>query len=192
MELRGGFGMEKLRGRSVVDKYFYLRSERRQHPELFKLHTWNRKHSESLRGEKHCIYFTFSKSSQGAVNLAAQKQLSESRGMRGEGDRGWREKRDEESETQRQFGLIMLIFPSSAKQKHPGTFRHTTGDQSLLSFSFSPHRVSLQAKSNISLFTAGACLPIAPFSLYISYGIKLDSFVGTIIGSDEDTLLKSG
>lgn len=102
------------------------------------------KNTVSLRG-RTLIYFTLSKSNRGAVNLAAQKQLSESRGMRGrKRQRVEREKGDEESETQRQFGLIMLIFfPSSAKQKHPGTFRHTTGDQSLLSFSFSPHRVFL-------------------------------------------------
>lgn len=40
------------------------------------------KNTVSLRG-KTLIYFTFSKSNWGAVNLAAQKQLSESRGMRG-------------------------------------------------------------------------------------------------------------
>lgn len=40
------------------------------------------KNTVSLRS-KTLIYFTFSKSNWGAVNLAAQKQLSESRGMRG-------------------------------------------------------------------------------------------------------------
>lgn len=76
------------------------------------------KHNVSLRGIP-LIYFTFYKSNWGAFNLAAQKQLSESCAMRGERGRGWREKRDEESETQRQFGLIMLIFPLLPNKNTP-------------------------------------------------------------------------
>lgn len=55
-----------------------------------------------------------------------------------------------ESEIQRQFGLIMLIFPSPAKQRHPGTFRHTSKDHLQLHFSLTPQWISLEANPIIS------------------------------------------
>lgn len=126
-----GFEGENLHDRFVVGKYCYLYSEYVEP-----------KNTIYLRG-KSLIYFTLSKSNWGAVNLAAQKQLSECRGMRGrKRQRVEGEKRRREWDTKAVWAHY-VDFSSTAKQRHPGTFRHTTGDQSQLSFSFSPHRVSV-------------------------------------------------
>lgn len=121
------------------------------------------KNTKYLRGKT--LYFTLSKSNWGAVNLAAQRQLSESHWMRGrKKQREEREERRKEWDTKAVWAHY-VDFPSSAKQRHPGTFRHITVDQSLLSFSFTPQSFFTD-KSNNSLLTAGKCLPIASAFIY--------------------------
>lgn len=69
----GILGLEKkLQDTFVVEQYYYL------HPEQFKVMPKKCPLAGKMR-----LQFTFSISSRGAVNLAVQKQLSESRGMRG-------------------------------------------------------------------------------------------------------------
>ena len=65
------------------------------HPHFFKVPTWNQKTAAHLGG-KTLNYFALSQRDWGAVNLASQKQLSESRGMRGR--RRQREERRRETE----------------------------------------------------------------------------------------------
>ena len=135
----------------------------------FKVHMWNQKKKQCIprRENAYLFHFFFPKATGEQLIWLHRSSCLRVVGWEGERDRGWRQRRDEESETQRQFGLIMLIFfPSSAKQKHPGTFRHTTGDQSLLSPSFSPHRVSLEANL---IFFSSLQEPVCPqpLSLYI-------------------------
>lgn len=70
-----------------------------------------------------------------------------------------------ESEIQRQFGLIMLIFLSPAKQRHPGTFRHTSKRSLAASFlCLTPQWISLEANpiisSSMRKFTSNVCVSI--------------------------------
>lgn len=110
-------------------------------------------------------YLPFSKSSKGAVNLAAQKQLSvgwEEKETEGGGRGEMQRVRRREWDTKAVWAHYVDFFSSSAKQKHPGTFRHTT--HRFLPF-FLTTQSSFIGKSNISPFTAAERLPIASVTI---------------------------